>query len=95
MQYQAALKAKPDYPDACNNLAWLRATSPEASIRNGKEAVVLARRAVRLSASQSPNFLATLAAAYAEVGRFCEAVTTCEGLGPRGTTEAAGAGGVH
>ena len=87
-QYQAAMKANPDYPDAYNNLAWVRATSGEASIRNGKEAVELAQRAVRLSGGRSPNYLDTLAAAYAEAGRFSEAVQTARtGPGPRRATE--------
>jgi Flp pilus assembly protein TadD len=76
VEYQAALKAKPDFADAYNNLAWLRATSPQTSTRNGIEAVELAQRAVRLSDGRDPNFLATLAAAFAEAGRFAEAVTT-------------------
>jgi hypothetical protein len=61
---------------ACNNVAWLRATSPDASMRNAKEAVDLARQAVRLSNGRVPIFLDTLAAAYAEAGRFPDAVKT-------------------
>ena len=59
-----------------NNLAWLLATCPEASVRNGAEAVELARRAVQLSGGREPAILGTLAAAYAEAGRFPEAVQT-------------------
>jgi protein O-mannosyl-transferase len=58
-----------------NNLAWLYACSSDANMRNGAEALRLARRAVDLSEGQDPSFLDTLAAAYAEVGRFGEAVT--------------------
>jgi tetratricopeptide (TPR) repeat protein len=59
-----------------NDTAWLLATSPDASIRNGQEAVTLAERAVKFSNGEEPAVLATLAAAYAEGGRFAEAVKT-------------------
>ena len=59
-----------------NDLAWLLATSPNTSVRNGTEAVERAQRAVKLSGGQEPAILGTLAAAYAETGRFSEAVKT-------------------
>ena len=59
-----------------NDTAWLLATNPNASIRNGTEAVELARRAIRLSGGREPAILDTLAAAYAEAGRFAEATQT-------------------
>ncbi len=76
VHYRKALKIKPDFAVVCNNLAWVLATCPRASVRNGAEAVGLARRAVQLSNGREPGFLDTLAAAYAEVGRFPEAVQT-------------------
>jgi protein O-mannosyl-transferase len=63
-----------------NETAWLLATSPEASLRNAAEAVACAQRAVKLSQDNAPTVLptslGTLAAAYAEAGRFPEAVET-------------------
>ena len=59
-----------------NDTAWLLATNPNASVRNGTEAVELAQRAEQLSASREAAVLGTLAAAYAEAGRFPEAVQT-------------------
>lgn len=47
-------------------------------MRDGKEAVQLAQRAVALSGGQEPMFLATLAAAYAESGQFPDAVETAQ-----------------
>ena len=73
-----ALEIQPDLGTALNNLAWLRATAPEASLRNGKEAVELALRASRLSNTEQVSLLDTLAAAYAEAGLFFEAVTTAK-----------------
>ncbi len=74
--YRKALNIKPDSAQIQNNLAWLLATYPEASIRNGAEAVELAQRAVQLSDGRRPEILNTLAAAYAEIGRFSEAAET-------------------
>jgi Flp pilus assembly protein TadD len=57
-----------------NNLAWLLAISPNEKLRNGKEAVELARRACELSDWKDPSFIGTMAAASAEVGNFDDAV---------------------
>src|ERR1019366_4434369 len=64
--------------EALNNLAWMLASHPDPTIRNGKEAVELAERACRLTDNGQPFFLGTLAAAYAEAGRFNDAITTAE-----------------
>ena len=66
----------PNHTNFLNQLAWVLATCPVESIRNGAEAVDLAQRAVRLPDGQEPAILDTLAAAYAEAGRFSEAVET-------------------
>jgi Flp pilus assembly protein TadD len=71
--YQRSLELQPQNAIACKNLAWILATSPEASVRNGRKAVELAEQAVRLSGGTNSIFIGTLAAAYAEVGRFSEA----------------------
>jgi tetratricopeptide (TPR) repeat protein len=74
--WREVLRAQPNQVLVLNQTARLLATSPEDSIRNGAEAVVLAERAVQLSGGREPVILDTLAAAYAEVGRFPEAVET-------------------
>ena len=60
--------------ETLNGLAWLRATCMDQSIRDGKEAVKLARQACECSDWQDGNIIDTLAAAYAEAGQFEEAV---------------------
>ena len=75
-QFQQALKLKPDEADAHNGLAWLRATCPRASLRSGVEALEHAQRANQLCGGKRPDVLNTLAAAYAEAGRFPEALAT-------------------
>jgi hypothetical protein len=57
-------------------MALVLATSPETGMRNGTEAVELAERADNLTGSGSASISATLAAAYAEAGRFPNAVQT-------------------
>jgi protein O-mannosyl-transferase len=77
-QYRQALQLKPDYVEAQNNLAWLLATGPEASLRDGHKAVELARQANTLTGGENPIILRTLAAALAEAGRFSEAAETAQ-----------------
>jgi len=71
-----AIRLNPDWPQPLNALAWLLATSPDPSVRDGEEALRLASRAVELTASRDPQVLDTRAAAQAASGRFVEAVTT-------------------
>jgi tetratricopeptide (TPR) repeat protein len=75
-QYRAALRREPDSIEALNNLAWLLATSPDAAVRNGADAVRFAEQACRLTNQKNPGLIGTLAAAYAEAGRFNDAVET-------------------
>jgi superkiller protein 3 len=77
-QYQKALEIRPDYVGAHNNLAWVLATAPQASLRNGIKAVELAQRANQLTGGENPVILHTLAAAYAEVGRFSDAMQSAQ-----------------
>ena len=76
--WQNALALQSDSVDSLNNLAWVLATFPENWIRNRRQALALAERANELSSNNSPVILRTLAAAYAENGRFTEARVTAE-----------------
>lgn len=68
--------AAQDLTEAHNDYAWMLATAPEARLRNGTLALEHAQRAV--ARVESPAYLDTLAAAYAELGRFADAVSTQE-----------------
>jgi len=72
--WREALREAPDNLRVLNDTAWALATCPDAALRNGTEAVALAGHAVELTSGRQPMLLGTLAAAYAETGRFDEAV---------------------
>ena len=76
--YRQALAVRRDSLSATNDLAWLLATSPDASLRNATEALRLAAKANELSAGRRADVLDTLAAAQAEAGQFAEAVATAQ-----------------
>src|SRR5216110_1537317 len=76
--YEKALGLAPGDPHSRNNIAWVLATSSDGSIRDGVKAVEFAQEAVQLSSGRDPNFVRTLAAAYAESSRFSEAVAAAQ-----------------
>lgn len=57
------------------NVAWILATCPEAQFRDGQRAVKLATELLKTN-EEDPTFLDNLAAAYAEIGDFAQAVAT-------------------
>lgn len=73
--FEKAIELEPGYEDSYNNLAWILATARDARLRDGARAVTLAEKAVAML-PQEPTHLDTLAAAYAEAGRFADAVAT-------------------
>ena len=77
-EYRQSVASKPDQPEALSNLAWLLATSPDSALRNGSDAVRFAEQACRLTGYQRAQMASALAAAYAEAGRFTEAVAATQ-----------------
>ena len=73
-QFRAALEAKSDFLIPLNGLARLQATHPNPALRDGVEALTLARRACALTHYAEPAMLDTLAAAHAENGDFDKAI---------------------
>lgn len=72
--YRESLRLKPNSPGSLNGLSWILATNKNSEFRDGAEAARLAKRACELTNYRNPETLNTLAAAYAELGRFTEAV---------------------
>jgi protein O-mannosyl-transferase len=76
--YNQAMALAPEDPHSRSNLAWVLATSSDASIRDGAKAVELAQQAISLSGGRELLFFRTLAAAYAETGRFSDAIAVIQ-----------------
>lgn len=72
--YLKAIDQKPDDVELLNRTSWILATAIDPGARDGNEAVVLAEHAVQLTRRQDASSLDTLAAAYAESGRFDDAI---------------------
>jgi tetratricopeptide (TPR) repeat protein len=77
-QWQDALAIEPENGNAASNLAWVFATCPHDSIRDGRRAVELAEKALRLSGGKIPMVFRVLAAAYAENGQFLQAIESAQ-----------------
>ncbi|HEY2573220.1 MAG TPA: tetratricopeptide repeat protein, partial [Verrucomicrobiaceae bacterium] len=75
---EEGVKRSPEALGVSNNLALFLATSDDASLRDGARALKLAQRVNQRSGGNRPEFLHTLAAAYAETGKFIEADETAE-----------------
>jgi tetratricopeptide (TPR) repeat protein len=76
--YNQAMALAPKDAHCRSNMAWVLATASDASIRDGAKAIKLAQEAVSLSGGREPLFLRALAAAYAETGRFSDAIALAQ-----------------
>lgn len=77
-QWEQSLAIDSHDGNAQSNLAWVLATAPDDSLRNGDRAVTLAESALQLAGGVSPILQRTLAAAYAETGQFGQAIETAK-----------------
>jgi len=75
--WRQTLSFDPDNSDAANDVAWVLATAADSDLRDGREALELAQRALR-AGGENAVVLRTLAAAQAENGQFAEAIATCQ-----------------
>jgi tetratricopeptide (TPR) repeat protein len=91
LNYEKALEKDPESADMLNNLAWLLATASASALRDGNRAVTLAQHACELTKFEKTMYIGTLGAAYAEAGKFDEAIATaqraCDLAAKHGETE--------
>lgn len=74
--FRRGLQVEPRHMVMGNEMAWLMATVPDAKLRNAPQAIQIGERLAELTVRKQPRPLDTLAAAYAEAGRYKEAVAT-------------------
>jgi tetratricopeptide (TPR) repeat protein len=72
--WRQALSKDPDNLQVLNDTAWVLATASDSALRDGNAALPLAEHAVELTSAREPAILGTLAAVYAETGRFDKAI---------------------
>ena len=76
--YERTAALMPNHPVVLDGLAWLLATSADPTVRDGSRAITLATQACELTDHRDAKLLDTLAAAYAEIGRFDQAITAAQ-----------------
>ena len=76
--WRETLEIDPNNVAAQSGLAWTLATAPDPTLRNGAEALAISQRLSQTTEASNPMILRFLAAAYAEAGRFPEAIETTE-----------------
>lgn len=76
LDYESVLKRKPDDVECRNALAWLLATCPDETLRDGLASLAHGRKCLDDTDEPGWHLLDTLAVAQAECGRFEEAVKT-------------------
>ena len=76
--WRKTLEINPNDVGAQSGLAWTLATAPDPTLRNGAEALAISQHLFQTTDASNPILLRVLAAAYAEAGRFPEAIETTE-----------------
>jgi tetratricopeptide (TPR) repeat protein len=74
--WRKSLQIDPRNTEAQTCLAWTLATAPDSTVRNGAEALALARHLSQTTKAPDPMLFRVLAAAYAEAGQFAAAIET-------------------
>jgi tetratricopeptide (TPR) repeat protein len=78
LYYRKTLYINPHMTQALYNLSWILATHLDVKYRNGKDALKLAKSLCKITQYKQPLALDSLAAAYAEMGSFDNAVSAAK-----------------
>jgi len=78
INWNKALEYDLDHHHALNNLAWIRATHPDSEMRDPDKALMMAKKACRLTEYQNVGYIDTLAASFAASGDFANAITNAQ-----------------
>ncbi|MGC3958708.1 MAG: tetratricopeptide repeat protein [Verrucomicrobiota bacterium] len=73
-----SIQLEPDRAETLNELAWMLATHPKPEFRDGRRAVALAERVCENTKELETRYWGTLDAAYAEAGRYADAIRIAE-----------------
>lgn len=76
VDYRQAMQLDPNLGAALQGAAWLMATCPDERYRDAKKAVDAASKALQADGWNDYRYIDTLAAAYANAGRFDDAQST-------------------
>src|SRR5436190_7417110 len=76
--WQRSLELNPHSFNAQCNFAWLLATSPDPSLRDGTRAIQLTEDVLNGAGRDNPSVLRAAGAAYAETGQFDKAIAMAE-----------------
>jgi len=74
--FREAARQAPGNVEAAREVAWSLAVCPQDGLRNGREALEIARALAEQGGARDPSFLDLLAAAQAETGDFRGAIET-------------------
>jgi tetratricopeptide (TPR) repeat protein len=74
--YRTAIQLDSKYGRAYQSAAWLMATCPDERFRDTKKAIEAAEKALQLDGADDYHYLDSLAAAYANAGRYDDAQST-------------------
>jgi tetratricopeptide (TPR) repeat protein len=78
VDYASAIELNPEFAHAYRNGAWLLATCPDSELRDARNALIGAQRALEFGYGQRHVALDTLAAAQANAGQFDEAIVSLQ-----------------
>ncbi len=78
VQFEESLNLNPKQPEILNTFAWTLLTCSDQTLRDSRKALELAQKACGLTQSKHPQYMNTLAVAYAKNNNLSEAIKISE-----------------